>query len=259
MLQYRSAALAGFATQCWWGGIKVMILTAFYDSQVDGSRAPITLAQAITYTWMAQAFLSLTPWSADPDIGRAIRDGSILYDRLRPVDAYAFWYARAAGWLASRVLPRAALMLAASGVVLPLLGLLEWAWRGPGSTTAALQFAVSIVLSLLLSAALVMLFNLLVVITLNERGVNALAAMPVILLSGNLLPLPLFPESVQTLMLVQPLAGLIDIPLRIYSRALVDAAVLGALGLQVFWIAVLVGLGHWMMRQGMQRLEVQGG
>ena len=25
MLQYRAAAVAGFATQCWWGAIKVMI------------------------------------------------------------------------------------------------------------------------------------------------------------------------------------------------------------------------------------------
>ena len=29
MLQYRAAALAGFATQCWWGGIKVMVFAAF--------------------------------------------------------------------------------------------------------------------------------------------------------------------------------------------------------------------------------------
>jgi len=29
MLQYRTAALAGFATQCWWGGIKIMVLAAF--------------------------------------------------------------------------------------------------------------------------------------------------------------------------------------------------------------------------------------
>jgi hypothetical protein len=30
LLQYRAAALAGVATQCFWGLIKIMILTAFY-------------------------------------------------------------------------------------------------------------------------------------------------------------------------------------------------------------------------------------
>ena len=32
MLQYRTAAYAGFATQCWWGAIKTMVLAAFYGS-----------------------------------------------------------------------------------------------------------------------------------------------------------------------------------------------------------------------------------
>ena len=32
MLQYRTAALAGFATQCWWGGIKAMIPIGFYGA-----------------------------------------------------------------------------------------------------------------------------------------------------------------------------------------------------------------------------------
>ena len=34
-LQYRAAALAGFATQLWWGAIKVMVYAAFYGSAGD--------------------------------------------------------------------------------------------------------------------------------------------------------------------------------------------------------------------------------
>ena len=30
MLQYRTAALMGFATQCWWGAIRIMVFAAFY-------------------------------------------------------------------------------------------------------------------------------------------------------------------------------------------------------------------------------------
>ena len=40
MLQYRAAAIAGFATQCWWGAIKIMIYAAFYRaSPACGERA----------------------------------------------------------------------------------------------------------------------------------------------------------------------------------------------------------------------------
>ena len=39
MLQYRVAALAGFATQCWWGAIKIMVYAAFYEAAVVAAPA----------------------------------------------------------------------------------------------------------------------------------------------------------------------------------------------------------------------------
>ncbi|HEY2255180.1 MAG TPA: ABC transporter permease, partial [Variovorax sp.] len=158
MLQYRTAALAGFATQCWWGGIKVMVLAAFYGSAA-AERVPMTLAHAITYTWLAQGLLTLLPWAGDPEVAQAARSGSIAYDRLRPVDAYALWYARSAGWIAARVLPRLALMVGFAAVALPLLGWGEWGWQLPQDAAAAVAFALSSGLALLLSASMVMLLN----------------------------------------------------------------------------------------------------
>jgi ABC-2 type transport system permease protein len=51
LLQYRAAALAGFITQCWWGAIKIMVLTAFYSG---AATTPMTLRQTIDYIWLAQ-------------------------------------------------------------------------------------------------------------------------------------------------------------------------------------------------------------
>ena len=62
MLQYRTAAFAGFATQCWWGGIKVMVFAAFYGgATASGASTSMSLAQAVTYTWLAQGLLVLLP------------------------------------------------------------------------------------------------------------------------------------------------------------------------------------------------------
>ena len=66
MLQYRAAAIAGFATQCWWGLLKVMVFAAFYRSRC--AHQPINLAHAVTYTWLGQAFLRSLPWNADPEV-----------------------------------------------------------------------------------------------------------------------------------------------------------------------------------------------
>ncbi|RSZ41365.1 MULTISPECIES: ABC transporter permease [unclassified Variovorax] len=260
MLQYRTAALAGFATQCWWGGIKVMVFAAFYGgATAAGASASMSLAQAITYTWLAQGLLVLLPWLGDPEVAQAVRTGAVAYDRLRPVDAYALWFARSAGWIAARVLPRVALMAAFAMVALPLVGLGDWAWQLPAGVAAGLAFALSAVFALLLSTSMVMLLNVAATAALNERGISAVATPVVIVFSGNLLPLAMLPDAWQTALLIQPLAGLMDIPARLYFGQLQGWQAIGGLGLQVFWIAVLVTLGHLAMGRTMRSLQVQGG
>lgn len=258
MLQYRTAALAGFGTQCWWGGIKVMVLAAFYSgSSMAGT--PMSLTQAITYSWLSQGLLVLVPWLGDPEVAQAVRTGAVAYDRLRPVDAYALWFARSAGWIAARVLPRVALMAAFAGIALPLAGLGDWAWQPPASFSAAVAFLASAVLALLLSTSMVMLLNIAATAALNERGINALAGPVVIVFSGNLLPLVLLPDAWQTALLLQPFAGVVDIPARIYFGLMSGWQAMAGLGLQSFWIVVLVVFGRMAMQRTMRRLEVQGG
>lgn len=257
MLQYRTAALAGFATQCWWGGIRIMVFAAFYGA--NAAAAPISLADAVTYVWLGQALLALLPWLADPEIGHAVRTGGVGYDRLRPLDAYGYWYARTLGWMVARALPRAALMVLAAGIVLPLVGLEAWAWRPPSGPTAALLFIPAFALLTALAAAVVMLANIVVAASLNERGVNAVLTPLVIVFSGSLLPLNFYPHTLQPLLHLQPFAGLVDIPFRIYFGNLTGGAALQGLALQAGWTLVLIGLGRFIMERVMRRLEMQGG
>jgi ABC-2 type transport system permease protein len=258
MLQYRAAALAGFATQCWWGAIKIMIYAAFFGAVTHG-HTPITLPQAITYTWLAQAFFILTPWAGDPEVAAKVRSGAVGYDRVRPLDAYGWWYANTAAWLTARAIPRAGLMFALTGLTFPLVGLGAWSWRPPASAEAGALFAISILLVVLLSTSIVMLINLCVAQTLTDRGVNSLMPPLVIVLSGNLLPLPLFPDWARTALFLQPFAGVVDIPVRIYFGGLAGPLAWAGLGLQAFWTLGLIALGRAWMGSVMGRLQVQGG
>jgi ABC-2 type transport system permease protein len=257
MLQYRTAALAGFATQCWWGGIRIMVFAAFYGA--NEAAAPMSLRDAVTYVWLGQALLALLPWLADPEVSQAVRTGGVGYDRLRPLDAYGYWYARTLGWMLARALPRAALMLLGAGIVLPLVGLDAWAWQPPAGVTAALLFIVSLALMIALATAVLMLANVVVAASLNERGVNAVLAPLVIVFSGQLVPLNFFPQSVQPLLHLQPFAGLVDIPFRIYFANLAGSVALQSLALQAGWTLALIALGRIAMERVMRRLEMQGG
>lgn len=260
MLQYRAAAIAGFATQAWWGGIRVMVFAAFYGSApAIAAAAPVSLSQAITYTWLGQAFLAMLPWSADPEVGLAVRSGAVGYDRLRPVDTYGFWYARTAGWMLARVAPRAALMFLAAAVVMPLVGLEAWSWRPPADVAAFSLFALSMLLATALGAAVMMLANVVVAATMNERGVNTVILPVVLTFSGSILPLALFPDPVTTALRLQPFAGLVDIPYSIYFGGLAGPAAWAGLGLQAFWTVALIAVGRWALEATMARLQMQGG
>lgn len=261
VLQYRTAALAGFATQCWWGGIRVMVLAAFFGGlgAAAAPGLPMSLQQAITYTWLGQGLLALLPWAVDPEVSLAVRTGSVVYDRLRPVDAYALWFARTAGWVAARVLPRAGLMALFAGLLLPLAGWAEWGLQPPASLLAGVGFMLSLLLALALSATVLMVLHIATAAAVNERGVNAVAVPLVVVFSGNLVPLSLLPPGWQAALLWQPLAGVLDIPARIYlGQGGLDGMAAG-LALQAGWVALGVMAGRWAMARVLLRLDVQGG
>jgi ABC-2 type transport system permease protein len=259
MVQYRAAAFAGFLTQCWWGAIKIMVYAAFYHASPTALHPAISLAQVATYTWLNQGLLALMPWGCDPEIALAMRTGVVMYDRLRPIDAYSYWYARAAAFMTSRAFPRAVLMALFAGVALRLIGARELSWAPPPSASATALFAVSLVFMICLSSALMMLLNIAVVVTLNDRWVSQSMSPLLVVLSGSLVPLALYPDWAQRILFFQPFAGVVDIPFRIYSGNLAGALAAEGLALQAMWTLVLVFTGRMWMERVMRRLEVQGG
>ena len=221
--------------------MKIMVLAAFYHG---AGAQPMSLPQVITYTWLGQAFLVLLPWNADPDVAEMVRTGAVAYERLRPVDTYAYWYVRALAWTLARAIPRAVPMAILSGLVLPLVGLGAWSLRPPASLEGGVLFAVSITCAALLSTAFVQLITGLAVATLSPRGANAISPALANLLSGGIVPLLLFPAWMRGALFVQPFAGLVDIPFPHLSRP--------AEGEQGRWPAIALQLG-WTLGSGAGR------
>ena len=256
-LQYRAAAFAGFVTQCWFGVIRILIFAAFYAG--GAAHAPMSLANAVTYTWLGQAFLVFLPWNADPDVAEMVRTGAVAYERLRPVDTYAWWYTRALAWSVARVLPRATLMVLFAAVLLPLVGLGKWGLPPPATLPAAGWFALSAVGMVLLSAAITLIINIIMTASLTDRGPNTLVAPIVNMFSGVVLPLAFFPDVVRPWLRAQPFAGLVDLPFSIYFGGISGWGAAGAIALQFGWTFALILIGRAWLARVMRRLVVQGG
>ncbi len=255
LLQYRTAAFAGFATQCWWGIIKILVLAAFYKSAPN---QPITLAQAITYVWLQQGFLAVLPWNVDAEITQMVESGNVGYERIRPVDTYFYWFARETAWRTAAPLLRVVPMFTLAGILLPLVGLYEWSWRLPPSLSALAFFVASMALAVLLSAAITVLMDIMVTAFRTSRGSGVVAGF-VNALSGMIVPLALLPASLQPLLFWQPFAGLVDIPYRIYFGNFTGATAVLGLAAQAMWVIILVLLGRVLMAKVMARIDMQGG
>jgi ABC-2 type transport system permease protein len=96
-------------------------------------------------------------------------------------------------------------------------------------------------------------------VTLNDRWVAQTLNPLLVVFSGSLIPLALYPDWAQRALFFQPFAGVVDIPFRIYSGNLAGPMAAEGLALQVLWTTALVIGGRLWMEHVMGRLEVQGG
>jgi ABC-2 type transport system permease protein len=249
LLQYRAAALAGVVTQVFFGTIRVMIFQAFHHSSTDPQ--PMTGEQTTTYLWLGQAFLLIVMLGADSELAAMIRTGNVAFDLVRPVDLYNFWLARSFSSRAAPTIVRAIPII----FIAALIGQLN----APASLLHAALFLISLALGLILAVVFFAIVTISLLWTVSGEGMARLAPPLVFFLSGMIIPLPLFPESVQPLIRALPFRGIIDVPFRVYLGQLAPVEVFIGFVQQVLWIAAFIIIGRMLLARGLRRLVIQGG
>ncbi len=249
LLQYRAAALAGIATQTFWAVVKMMIIQAFY-THASGEQ-PISLHQAVMFIWLGQALLGLIPFSFDKDIEAQVRSGNVAYELVKPIDLYGMWYFKSLGL---RLIPTVM-----RSVPLLIVALCLFDFSPPDSLAAGVAVGISLVLSLCLAAAITTMAMTTLFWTLSGEGVLRLLPHFAMLLSGLIVPLPLFPSWLQPVVSLQPFRGIVDIPIRLYLGVIPVADAGYYLMFQAVWTILLIYLGRVLVRKALKQLVIQGG
>jgi len=249
LLQYRASALAGFITQLFWGVIRMMIFTAFYQSTT--APQPMTLRETIIYVWLGQALLLLLPWNLDRDIHQLIRSGNVAYELVRPIDLYWLWFVRSMAMRFAPVVLRATPMFVVAGL---LLGL-----DVPPTWSSLAAFIGSLFGAFILSSAITTLVSVTMFWTISGEGIVRFLPTLAVIFSGLVIPLPLFPDWIQPLFNVLPFRGLMDIPFRLYMAHIPPIQAPGLILHQLVWSAALILLGRFLVGRGVRRVVVQGG
>ena len=239
-LQYRAAALAGISTQFAWGFLIIFAYHAFYRS--DPTAFPMTLQATVNYTWIQQAFLAMfASWVLDGDILEEITSGSISYSLCRPVNLYAMWYTKSLSGRISKVALRAVPILAVAALLPAGYNL-----TAPTDLPTFFLFLLTMVLGALNSTAFTLLIYVLTMYTLSSTG-------------GGVVPLPFFPPTLRRICELTPFAATSNVPYRVYSGDIAGTNAAFAVGLQIFWLLVLVLGGHTLMKNALKRVVIQGG
>ena len=246
---YRGAALGGIACQIFFG----LILAALYRALYAGKPQARPLSHVITYVWLQQAFFRML-LSSDADLMDKIRTGGIAYDLCRPLHLYGFYYARIMAQKLMGSLLRAVPMLVFASLLPD-----GWGIYLPASLPALVLAAAALMLGLLCVCAMENITMAFTMRTLDPRGIQAMLSLLSTILSGNLLPLTLFPDSWQRVITLLPHAQMLDAPIRLYTGEYALSEAPQVLLLQAGWTAVLVLIGCLLWRWNQRRLVLQGG
>jgi ABC-2 type transport system permease protein len=252
-LQYRIAALAGVATQFFWGFLLIMVYEAFYAGAV--TPPPIGLKQLITYIWLQQAFLIfIMLWFRDGELFNLITSGNIAYELCRPCGLYGFWYAKL---LAQRI----------SGALLRCFPILVVALFLPGPYRLLLPpdplalglFLITLTLGLLVLVAISIFIYISVFITLSPAGSLLMFSVAGEFLGGNIIPVPLMPDWLRRIVYLLPFRLASDLPFRVYTGHIPPREALEGIAAQLVWLTILVAVGNAALNRALRRAVVQGG
>ncbi len=250
-LQYRAAALAGLTTQFAWGFMQILAFSAFY--RANPTAFPMEFSHLVSYIWIQQAFLALfMPWGVGGNVVETIVSGNISYDLSRPMDIYDRWFFETIADRVSRATLRSAPILIVAFILPPPFKMVL-----PSSLFQFSMFIISAPIAMLAVTAYCLIDYMSAFYTMSRN--NMVFVILADFLAGGYIPIPFFPEPVRKVAELLPFAAMQNMPLRIYSGDIAGMDAVYGIGLQLFWVTVMMSFGKLLMKHSLKRVIAQGG
>ncbi|WP_239617563.1 ABC transporter permease [Cohnella mopanensis] len=230
-----------------------MVFEAFYSQ--TSVTPTISLQQLITYVWLQQAFLSfIMLWFRDNELFQLITSGNIAYEMCRPTGIYGFWYAKLLAQRISSAVLRCAPILVVA-VFLPQ----PYRLSLPSDLATATLFVIALLLGLLILVSISMLIYISTFVTMSAAGSLLMFGVIGEFLAGMVIPIPLMPDWLQSIVNVLPFRLTADFPFRVYSGHIPAREALELIPIQLVWLFALLLIGKFAMGKALRRVVIQGG
>jgi ABC-2 type transport system permease protein len=248
-LAYRLRYYTGIVTYFIYVSVYYFIWKAIYahSTAIEG----FDFANLLTYIGVGWIIRSFYFNNIDQELAYQVMEGRLAMDLIKPVNIQIMYVARALGESVFRL----ALLTIPTAVVLFLV----YPLRLPASAGHASVFFVSVCLSSLIVAAINFAVGTFALRLQSILGLLRAKFFLLELFSGLLLPMTFFPHTVQKILAVLPFQYISYVPMLIYLGKLRGGGLARAIGIQIFWVAVLLALGDALWRWSTRKLIIQGG
>ena len=207
--------------------------------------------QMITYAIVSVLMSALFHISVDGNVFSKVRQGNIALDFIRPIQLPLFWLVEDIGKS----------LTAITKFCLPVFVVAIFLVKVPAPATlaAGLLFIPSCLFSYLMLWQIAALVGFSAFWVTELGNVSGIKNMMVRILSGQMIPLWLFPDTIQNISKFLPFQYTYQTPLEIYIGNIQPTDVLPILAIQLAWIIVFVIILTLVWRKAQRRVFVQGG
>lgn len=247
---YPLATFAGLVANATFGLLKGAIMGAAVESS-GGELAGYSAAGMAAFVWLGQGMLGSVNFWGRSDLQARIKSGDVAVDFLRPVSVQAAHVLTDVGKGLFALLPR--------GLPSVVIGVLVSSMALPAGAAAYALGLTSLVLGIAISHATVYVVATTGFWLVETRGVSVLYMSVSGFFAGLYTPIYLYPDWLLTLTLLTPFPSMMQFPIDVLSGQVTGVAAVQHLGVQLVWLAVVLGAGYLTTRGGRRRLEVQGG
>lgn len=231
--------------------LRVYLLRCLWTALYAQNAAPLNLPlhAMITYATVAMLMSLVLEIDGTRLIREKLREGTIATDLMKPISLPFYFFSDGAG----RTLLYAVLVIPTLLCALLLVHV-----DVPAPPTLGI-FALSFLIAYFLNFALNFCMNAIAFWTLETFALQLIVRWVSDLLSGQIIPLTLFPGLAGRLLFSLPFAAIYSTPLLIYVGVIPASGWRNALAVQCLWLGAFALLAVVIWRAASRRIVIQGG
>ena len=210
-----------------------------------------TAVQMTTYVVLSRTLSSQFSGGINKEFAEWVYKGNIVVELLRPIHLAFNLFGKRLGEFF--------FFLLFKGIPIGILGTLLLGGCGPAGVVEFLLFFVSVLVSIGILFWIEVAVGIVSFFTLNTYGLAFTKSALLSILSGGVVPLFLFPESVARVLDYLPFAGMVTVPVYTYLGKYSIQEAVSFIGLQVVWCVLLGVLVMAFYQKAIKKVVVQGG